>query len=224
MGKKSSSKKKKRASTIASFPTVTQKEILALDARVKGKRIFWGGGGESAKMNNRLGYLATAFGSLCCIVPLILLGVGLGGTMLPMFFVSYKVPFLTVAVTALGLAWILYLRDKKRCLAEGCSLIGSRVRLWMLGGNTLAVVVFILISLTPLGVVAGNTLFPPPDLEALTVQNPPPTGSPGKRIIGNFTPTPAGPKADAVTSAATAAPGAGMEKAERISLRVEGMS
>ena len=175
-------------------------------------------------MNNRLGYLATAFGSLCCIVPLILLGVGLGGTMLPMFFVSYKVPFLTVAVMALGLAWFLYLRDKKRCLAEGCPLVGARFRLWMLRGNTLAVVVFMLISLTPMGVVAGNILFPPPDLEALTVQTPPPTGSPDKRIIGSFTPIPTGPKANALTSPATAVPGAGMEKAKRISLRVEGMS
>ena len=167
-------------------------------------------------MNNRLGYLATAFGSLCCIIPLILLGVGLGGTMLPMFFVSYKVPFLTVAVMALGLAWYLYLRDKKRCLADGCSLVGSRVRLWMLGGNTLAVVVFMLISLTPMGVVAGNILFPPPDLGALAVQAPPSLGMPVTGKGGSLLPV--GPGAGVPVA------GAALAKAKQIALRVEGMS
>ena len=167
-------------------------------------------------MNNRLGYIATAFGSLCCIVPLILLGVGLGGTMLPMFFVSYKVPFLTAAVMALGLAWFLYLRDKKRCLAEGCPLVGSRFRLWMLRGNTLAVVVFMLISLTPVGVVMGNILFPPPDLEALAVQAPPSIGTPVAGKGGSL--LPAGPGAEAPVA------GAALAKAKQISLRVEGMS
>ncbi|MFQ5694344.1 MAG: hypothetical protein ACE5IM_15080 [Nitrospinota bacterium] len=119
-------------------------------------------------MKKRLEFLATGFGSLCCIVPLILAGIGLGGTMLPMFFVRYKVPFMTAAFAALGLAWLLYARDRRRCAAEGCALAGSKTRLWVLGGNTAVLVVFALLSLTPVGVMAGNAFFPPPDLEAMT--------------------------------------------------------
>lgn len=186
-------------------------------------------------MKGRLDFLATGFGSLCCIVPLLLLGVGLGGTMLPMFFVSYKVPFMTVAVTALGLAWYLYLRDRRRCLTEGCVLVGSRWRGWVLGGNTLAVAIFMLISLTPLGVVAGNALFPPPDLGALTAQPPPSLAAPIAGKSGGLLAVPLGSRAGAgasgtgaarrkVARADAAVPGTGMAMTNRIALRVEGMS
>ncbi len=180
-------------------------------------------------MKNRLEFLATGFSSLCCIVPLILLGVGLGGTMLPMFFVSYKVPFLTIAFVALSLAWFLYARDRKRCAAEGCALVGSKLRLWMLGGNTAVIVVFALLSLTPVGVTAGNTLFPQPELQALIAEGAPAAGESvnGKDEAAAFTAAVSrSMKADGAVSKAEGASASKTDgaKLKRIALHVEGMS
>lgn len=114
-------------------------------------------------------------------------------------------------------------------------MVGAKTRLWLLRGNTFAVVFFMLISLTPLGVLAGNVLFPPPDIEALAAQA---SSSAGKPVFEKREKLPfaaigsgagisvrrSGPAGGEISPGSAATPKAGMARMEKLSLRVEGMS
>lgn len=101
------------------------------------------------------GYFAAVLGASCCVLPLALVAVGLGGSLLTIFLVRYKVWLMGMAVAALFFAWAMYARDAKKCSTELCEMVGGRLRKWMLGANTAVVVFFFVITYTPLGALVG---------------------------------------------------------------------
>ena len=104
------------------------------------------------------GFLAAVLASSCCVLPLVLLTVGLGGSVLTMVLVQYKAYLMTFALAALVYAWVQYARDTKQCAAQACALVGGRFRKWMLGVNTGVVVLFVLITYTPVSSLANVVL------------------------------------------------------------------
>ena len=157
------------------------------------------------------GALAVVLASSCCILPLLLVAAGLGGSVLTVVLVRYKAYLMTFAIAVLGYAWVQYRRDVTRCDSEVCTLVGGRFRKWMLGISTAVVAFFFMTSNTPVGSFASVVLQGGPDLSQLTSDQvqmaPPATGRPS---LGTRT------MARAASDETN-----GMEK---VALRVEGMT
>ena len=71
---------------------------------------------------NRIGISAVVQSSICCIGPLVLAGVGLGGLGIGAWIGIYHWHFMAVAGLALGLGWYFYHRERRRCRTERCEM------------------------------------------------------------------------------------------------------
>ena len=94
--------------------------------------------------------LASAFvASLCCILPLavVLLGIGSGAFM--MTTMKYSYIFIPVGVVGLGLGYFLYFREKKSCDAKACKMAGGKLNLIILIGASVLIVTAIAFELFP---------------------------------------------------------------------------
>jgi mercuric ion transport protein len=104
------------------------------------------------KLDNK-GILAGIVGTSCCVLPLVLILAGLGGSFLTVFLVNYKAYLMTFAGAVLIYSWVQYRRDAKLCETQVCEIVGGRFRKWMLGANTAVVAFFFLVTYTSLGAV-----------------------------------------------------------------------
>lgn len=116
----------------------------------------------------KTGFLAVVLASSCCLLPLLLIAAGLGGSLLTVVLVRYKAYLMTAAIAALGYAWVQYRRDVKRCASGVCTLVGGRFRKTMLVASTTVVAVFFLTTYTPVGSFASILLQGGSDLPRLT--------------------------------------------------------
>lgn len=94
--------------------------------------------------------LASAFvASLCCILPLavVLLGIGSGAFM--MTTMKYSYIFIPAGTIGLGLGYFLYFREKKKCDVKACKMAGGKLNLIILIGATALVVTAIAFDLFP---------------------------------------------------------------------------
>ena len=71
------------------------------------------------------GFTALLSAAACCVLPLVLAGVGIGAGGLAAF-VPYRWPLAVVALVVVAAGWVLYLRKARVCVSEGCE--GSRKR------------------------------------------------------------------------------------------------
>ena len=102
------------------------------------------------KLDNK-GIFAAVAGSSCCILPLVLIFAGLGGSFLTVFLVNYKIYIMTFAGAVLIYSWVKYRQDAKVCETQVCELVGGMFRKWMLGVNTFVVLFFFAVTYTPAG-------------------------------------------------------------------------
>lgn len=86
-----------------------------------------------------LGVVAAGVSSLCCLLPLtvILLGLGTGAFMTTTM--RYRTIFIPAGVIAVGLGWLLFLRERRRCDSLGCRMPGRSLNLALLLVATLVV-------------------------------------------------------------------------------------
>ncbi|MBI3127685.1 MAG: hypothetical protein HYZ11_08795 [Candidatus Tectomicrobia bacterium] len=120
------------------------------------------------------GFLAGTLGASCCVLPLVLIAVGLGGSVLTVFLVRYKTYLMALAVVALGYAWYAYRRDVMACELGLCEIGGGKARKWLLWANTAAVAFFFAITYTPAGAYLG-----------VDVNNTAPGGEPPARVAAS---------------------------------------
>lgn len=156
------------------------------------------------------GAVAAGLGVSCCILPLILIAVGLGGSVLAVFLVKYKAYLMTLAVGVLAYSWFQYSRDMKLCDTQVCEIAGGKPRKWMLGVNTTVVAFFFVITYTPAGTLVGIDYVGGSTVTAeASVPSGPMTVAPASalRTVGPTSGTASGPS-----------------RVERLALRVEGMS
>lgn len=109
--------------------------------------------GESVRLaelkSGLLSFGGAFVASLCCLLPLtvVLLGVGSGAFM--MTTMQFRPLFLPLGVLGVGLGYYLYFRERKRCNVLGCQMARSRVNLVLLGVATVMLVIEIVFVLFP---------------------------------------------------------------------------
>lgn len=86
-----------------------------------------------------LGVMAATISSLCCLLPLMLILLGLGSGAFMMTTMQYRAIFIPVGVIGICLGWFLYLRERRCCSTLGCRLAGGKLNLGLLLLATLLV-------------------------------------------------------------------------------------
>ena len=87
--------------------------------------------------------------SLCCLLPLAIVVLGLGSGAFMMVTMQYRSIFLPVGVIGLGTGYYLYFKEKRRCSTIGCSFVGRKTNLVLLLLAGVMVVVALLLDLFP---------------------------------------------------------------------------
>lgn len=90
----------------------------------------------------KVGIMSAVVASICCVGPLALILLGLGGLGLGAFFGKYHWIFIGAGSVLLLSAWGLYYREKKRCDSEQCQMRNKKFSLITLSIATVAVVFF----------------------------------------------------------------------------------
>ncbi len=95
------------------------------------------------------GLVAALLAASCCLLPIALIATGLAGASLMMTMMSYEWLTLPLGVFGLAGAYALHVRERRRCDAIGCQLVGARTTTIVLGLATAVVVVAMLLKLFP---------------------------------------------------------------------------
>lgn len=78
------------------------------------------------------GMSAAILASLCCLLPLLVVLLGLGSGAFMVMTMQYRSIFLPVGVIGVGLGYYFYFQEKRRCSKAGCAFVGGRVNLIIL--------------------------------------------------------------------------------------------
>lgn len=101
-------------------------------------------GGTAMKfVDLKAGILASGgaiLASLCCLLPLVVVLLGLGSGAFMAVTLRYRPILLPLGIAGVSGGFWLYTRERKRCAAVGCRMAAGRLNLWLL---TLAVVVLL---------------------------------------------------------------------------------
>lgn len=87
--------------------------------------------------------------SLCCLLPLATLLLGLGSGAFMMVTIQYRYLLIPLGVLGVGLGYYFYLRDRKRCRTLGCRMPGSGLNLVLLLISSLVVMAAIILDRLP---------------------------------------------------------------------------
>jgi len=94
-------------------------------------------------------FSAAIVASLCCLLPLAVVVLGLGSGAFMMVTMQYRAIFLPVGVVGIGVGYWLYFREKRRCNSLGCTFVGRRSNLALLLLATVVVGVAIILDIFP---------------------------------------------------------------------------
>lgn len=87
--------------------------------------------------------------SLCCLLPLAVVLLGLGSGAFMAVTLRYRPILLPLGIASVSAGFWLYVRDRKRCAALGCRMAAGRVNLWILTLATVVLLAEILLALFP---------------------------------------------------------------------------
>lgn len=90
-----------------------------------------------------LGILSAITASVCCLGPLLLILLGLGGLGLGAVIGKYHWYFITGAGVLLAFAWRSFLKEKKSCETKQCEMKNKNMTRNILAGATLVVMTFV---------------------------------------------------------------------------------
>ncbi len=105
--------------------------------------------GGQARLPAAIGLVAAALAASCCLLPLALIATGLAGAGLMMTMMQFEWLTLPLGVGGLAGAYVLYLRERRRCDTAGCRLVGDRGTQVLLGLATVVVVVALVLKFFP---------------------------------------------------------------------------
>jgi hypothetical protein len=94
-------------------------------------------------------FLAAVVASLCCLLPLMVVLLGLGSGAFMMVTMQYRIIFLPTGVIGVALGYLLYFREKRRCNSLGCAFVGRKTNLALLMFATVVVSVAIILDIFP---------------------------------------------------------------------------
>lgn len=84
-------------------------------------------------------WVGAALSSLCCLLPLSIIVLGLGSGAFMAVTMQYRWILIPAGVVGVVTGFILYVRERRRCDAAACRMAGSRVTLALLIVATLVV-------------------------------------------------------------------------------------
>lgn len=94
-------------------------------------------------------FLASLVASLCCLLPLAVVLLGLGSGAFMMVTMQYRSIFLPTGVIGVGLGYLLYFRKKQRCKSLGCTFVGRKTNLALLMFAAVVVGLAIILDIFP---------------------------------------------------------------------------
>ena len=96
-----------------------------------------------------LGAAAAIVSSLCCLLPLAIILLGLGSGAFMMTTMRYRAIFIPAGIIGVSLGWDLYLRERRRCTTMACQMAGGPLNLGLLLLASLIVVAAITLDRFP---------------------------------------------------------------------------
>lgn len=87
--------------------------------------------------------------SLCCLLPLGMVVLGIGSGAFMMYTMKYSYIFIPTGVIGVGLGYLFYFRQKRRCDAAGCRTAAARWNLIALLFSTAVVIIALLLNIFP---------------------------------------------------------------------------
>jgi len=88
--------------------------------------------------------------SVCCVLPLLALTFGIVGFGLAGTVGRYSPLFMSLGAAGLGLAYYLYFRERRRCDAIGCRMVGQVWNRLLLGLSTAMMIGLLALKFLPL--------------------------------------------------------------------------
>ena len=77
-------------------------------------------------------WLGAALSSLCCLLPLAVIVLGLGSGAFMATTMQYRWLLIPAGIIGVGSGFVLYVMEKRRCDALACRMAGSRITLALL--------------------------------------------------------------------------------------------
>ncbi len=87
--------------------------------------------------------------SLCCLLPLAVVVLGLGSGAFMMVTMQYRYILIPVGVIGVGTGYYLYFKEKRRCSSIGCTFVGRKTNLALLVLASLMVAGALLLDFFP---------------------------------------------------------------------------
>ncbi len=94
-------------------------------------------------------WLGAALSSLCCLLPLAVIVLGLGSGAFMAVTMQYRWILIPAGVVGVGVGFALYLRERSRCAQLACRMAGSRLALGLLVAASLVVSTAIILDRFP---------------------------------------------------------------------------
>ena len=94
-------------------------------------------------------WVGAALSSLCCLLPLAIIVLGLGSGAFMAVTMQYRWILIPTGVLGISAGFVLYARERKRCDALGCRMAGSKITLALLIVASLVVATSILLDRFP---------------------------------------------------------------------------
>ncbi len=79
-----------------------------------------------------LAIVTAGVSSLCCLLPLTVILLGLSSGAFMMTTMRYRAIFIPAGVIGVGLGWLLHVQERRRCNALGCRMAGGTLNLSLL--------------------------------------------------------------------------------------------
>lgn len=92
--------------------------------------------------------ISASVSSLCCLLPLVVVVLGLGSGAFMAATMKYSSIFIPAGILGTGTGYYLYFRERRRCLRLACRMVGGRLNLALLVIS--ALVLGVSVSLTAL--------------------------------------------------------------------------
>lgn len=96
-----------------------------------------------------VGVFSAAVSSLCCLLPLTVVVLGLGSGAFMAVTMRYSSIFIPVGILGTGLGYYLYFRERRRCTRLGCPMGGRRVNLALLAVSTVILAAAVTLTALP---------------------------------------------------------------------------
>jgi hypothetical protein len=94
-------------------------------------------------------WLGAALSSLCCLLPLAVITLGLGSGAFMAVTMQYRWILIPAGVVGIVAGFVLYIRERRRCAALACRMAGSRLTLALLVLASLVVTASIVLDRLP---------------------------------------------------------------------------